>query len=242
MNIITGLFEIHITFVNEDDSIMNLIKFKNAYSEKNLKMVLAVSSKGTHLNQLMISKWKSGTSHEAICCARDLVLDAEEYNLKILRIKVEAMASNHGVPQTNQEYINYTNSIKDINSSPYFEYHAKINLNGKTIDDTEILLSRFYAEYCNEMPETERLMNESNIDASTPIRVNVALSINAFSVKQKPLLTIRVYNCGFNNAEKIKNNIIDNHIKKHECTIEGCIQREFSIYDDNKGVDYGWLE
>lgn len=220
MEQIKGLFEIHITVLNTD--IMRLLKYVNNNPEKNLKIVYAISSNGDHPHQLMISKWKSGSALESINSALEISDSMDNFGLSIVRTKVESMASNRGVPQTNEEYENYEKHIINEVNIPYFEYHAKINLNGKTIDDLENTVNYI------------KSLNISNF--------RIGVSINAMGSKRLPLLTMRMYYCGFDEAEEIKNMVLDDHIKKSGYTIDGCIQREFSVYDNNKTIDKNWLE
>jgi hypothetical protein len=77
------------------------------------------SKEGLYKNQLMISKWKSGTSKDAIDKASLLVEDMQTAGLKVERIKIEAMAHCEGVPQESSDTFIREN---------YFEFHIKYKM------------------------------------------------------------------------------------------------------------------
>jgi len=107
-----GLHEIHIT-VNPTQ-IFTLRWFCKQHK---MKPILASTAYGNHPNQLMISKYKNGSSKEAIEKAYSIAKDMEVAGLEILRVKVEAMVHNKGCP---------TGDVIPKNPEEYFEFHIKI--------------------------------------------------------------------------------------------------------------------
>ncbi len=77
---------------------------------------MACAPTGINPNQLMISKWKHGTEDEAIARAKTIVSEMTGFGLEIVRVKVESMLSNDGVPEV---------LTADNNPQKYFEFHIK---------------------------------------------------------------------------------------------------------------------
>ena len=82
------------------------------------------------------------------------------------------------------------------------------------------------------------------------MKVGIAVSYNICGQNKKPLLTIRIYDHGYLNAENYKNRILDGlketDILLTKCpyrdiTFEDKLQQEFSIYDTNTELDQGWI-
>lgn len=218
---ISGLFEIHITVDHTTKSgFYNLFK----YVSKNdgMKLILAVAKDGDYPNQYMISKFKNGTEQEVIDRALQIKEGMIKKNIEVLRVKVESMAFNEGVPVTDEDYKKY-----DINriGRPYFEFHAKI----KTENITEL------EEVIISLREILERWKENEVCKSTFI----ALSFNLCGSKI-PLLTIRVYNHGRHTSIGIKDFIL-NYLKIVTYHIIDAIQQEFSVYDTNDSLDKGWL-
>ena len=66
------------------------------------------------------------------------------------------------------------------------------------------------------------------------------MSVNLCSSSRKPLITIRKYDMGKDEAMEQKNLILDN-LKQQGFKFEDQLQEEFSVYDDFSSVDNGWL-
>jgi hypothetical protein len=76
-----------------------------------------VAKHGENPNQLMISKWTTGTVFEAVSRAKEISDQLKDDGLDVVRVKVEAMAHNKGVPQE---------ANSDADPAHYFEFHIKI--------------------------------------------------------------------------------------------------------------------
>jgi hypothetical protein len=109
---ISGVFEIHISVDPEQIARLRLFTMKHK-----MKPILAVAQHGENPNQLMISKWTTGSVSVATERAKDIAAQLTDAGLRVVRVKVEAMASNAGVPQAPNN---------DTSPSHYFEFHIKI--------------------------------------------------------------------------------------------------------------------
>ena len=214
---IDGIFEIHIT-VDHLDGFIPLINFVNNYEEGNIKVLFATSSENN--NQYMISHFTIKTSaKDAVIKANRIAEHMKNKNIKVKRVKVEAMVSSStkGIPFNSEEY-NVLYSIfttEGFLGKPYFEFHVKIK------DNRSI----------------ESIKNICNIETDN---VQSAVSWNLMSKNMIPLLTLRMYNMGLIEAQKNKDTIL-NSLKSFGYTFEDQIQEEFSIYDSNVGEDNGWI-
>ena len=224
---IKGLYEIHITV--DMENLFNLWKYVDEHP--GTKLILAVSKEGSFKHQYMISKWKNGTYEQVLAKMRTIEEDMKSYDINLVRSKIESMAHNKGVPETEEEMTEYLkNTLVDseirseqLVGKPYFEYHAKIDLNKKSIDDLETVLNGNY------LTSNDKLGDDTYFNAS----VNICGS-------KKYLITIRIYNHGRTYSEKQKDIVLD-YIKEQGYIIDIAIQQEFSVYDDNDSIDIGWL-
>lgn len=225
---INGLFEIHITVDHTDKNGGNGFYNLYNYVSKNngMKLILAVAKNGDYpnqntgsLTQYMISKFKNGTEQEVIERALEIAREMKQENIEVLRVKVESMAFNDGVPVTMEDYKKYI--LLPKTGKPYFEFHAKIK------------------PFNNELESLVEFWNKNTI---LKPHVFVALSINLLSRSENknPLLTIRVYDGGRIDAIDLKNAIFDD-LKNKNYHIIDAIQQEFSVYDTNENLDKGWL-
>lgn len=112
---IEGLHEIHIT-VHSDD----LFALRMYCLDTKTKPILAISEYGNQSIQAMLSKYKCGKSSDIIQLAEEMAAQmTTKYNIRILRIKVESMMHNEGVPleENNENDRQY-----------YFEFHFKVEI------------------------------------------------------------------------------------------------------------------
>jgi hypothetical protein len=115
IDMIEGLHEIHITVDSSD-----LFGLRMYCMDTKTKPILAISEYGNHPIQAMLSKYKSGKALEIISLAKEMAKQmAEKYNIRVLRIKVESMMQNEGVPVLE-------NDEKD--DQFYFEFHLKVSV------------------------------------------------------------------------------------------------------------------
>lgn len=211
---VKGLFEIHIT-VNTNNGYYPLWKY--THDKKDLKIILAVSENGDYKDQYMISKWKNGNYQEVLDKTNQIVNDMKLNNIDILRVKIESMAHNDGVPYTEEQFNQFIQN--KLTGKVYFEYHAKVDLNNNSYDK--------FNKWCNN----QNSFKENDI--------YIANSVNICGSKI-PLLTIRCYNHGRQIAEFNKNLLLDD-LKNFGFKIIGNIQQEFSLYDTFDNLDKNWL-
>ncbi|MEX0595356.1 MAG: hypothetical protein WD512_02570 [Candidatus Paceibacterota bacterium] len=115
INIIEGLHEIHITVDSRD-----LFALRMYCMDTKTKPILAISEYGNHPIQAMLSKYKNGKALEIICLAKEMANQmSQKYNIRVLRVKVESMMHNEGVPVLE-------NDEKD--DQFYFEFHLKVSV------------------------------------------------------------------------------------------------------------------
>ena len=119
---IHGTFDVHIT-VDEND----IYKFNQYCIFKGIAIAYAVGPHGNHKQQLMTSGYvQNKSSKEAIADAHKLAQELQKADIKVLRIKIEAMSEAKGVA----EFIKTSEYAKHIEY--YFEFHWKITL--KTLE------------------------------------------------------------------------------------------------------------
>ncbi len=179
-----------------------------------------MSETGVQKEQYMISKWKNGTDESVIKRAIDIADDMRGKNVKVSRVKVESMAHNQGVPQSEGDFHKLISS-NDLTGRPYFEFHTKIDITDNRLEHL--------VQWC----DTQKLKYASDNDVCLGISANICGSAI-------PLLTIRIYNHGRDYSIDIKDEILNN-LKKSEFKVIGNIQQEFSIYDNNGDMDRDWL-
>uniref|UniRef100_A0A6C0ED06 Uncharacterized protein n=1 Tax=viral metagenome TaxID=1070528 RepID=A0A6C0ED06_9ZZZZ len=184
----------------------------------NLKIVYAVSQ--VKNNQLMISHFtRKNNEKDAIIVARNIEKEMLSYGIKVVRVKIESHNMT-SLPLTKKDYEEtekyLVEKYENVCGKPYFEFHIKIGNNTKNENYLETL--------------------ENEIKHYT----NVAISYNLCSANCKPLLTIRVYDQGYQMAQKYKDDILEK-LKEDGYVFDDKIQIEFSIYDTNPKLDEGWL-
>lgn len=213
--LIKGLFEIHITVKNTNVPRLKVFCEKNA-----VKPIFACSGRGNDdtNSQVMISKWKNGLSDDVVSVANDLAKKMTEFGLEVLRIKVEAMQSNEGVPNTKEESLKCSRGC-------YFEFHLKYPL--KDAD-------------CG-MEGLEMASKKVASTISSVCEFGVGVSMNIFSSKTDPLLTLRVVDGWKSEALRIKDELLDG-LKKFGYKSNNGVQQEWAFYDTNISLDDGWLE
>lgn len=218
---IKGLFEIHITVDHlANRGFYNLFNYVSKQADQgSMKLIFAVAKDGEHKDQYMISKFKNGTMDEVIERADQIKREMESVGISILRVKVESMAFNEGVPSTEDDYKTFLNNRTNCCGSVYFEFHAKLKV--------------------NSLEKIEKIIKQISDKYYDLISVKVALSFNICGSKQ-PLLTIRIYHHGRNIALEYKDKILE-EIKENGYHITDAIQQEFSVYDSNDDLDKGWL-
>lgn len=112
---INGLHEIHISVKPEEIALLRWY-----CKDKKIKPILASSLYGDNPNQLMISKFKHGTSKEVLDKGELIVKDMKSYGLNPIRLKIEAMMNSPGAPVGDESL---------WETSHYWEFHIKVPVN-----------------------------------------------------------------------------------------------------------------
>ncbi len=214
-----GVFEIHIT-VDPENNFVKLLQFVKKMSKStNLKIVFAVSE--VKNNQLMISHFtRKGSEKEAIQTAKSFESEMCAFGIKVVRVKIESHNIS-SIPLTKKDYDKYYEYLKktyeNLCGKPYFEFHVKVGNN--------IINDNYYQLLSDDLKHFK----------------GVAVSYNLCSSNCKPLLTVRVYDTGYQVAQKYKDSVLDS-LKLKGYIFEDKIQTEFSVYDTNSNLDNGWLD
>lgn len=217
---LNGIFEVHIT-IDHCDNYVKLLNFvKKHQTTKNMKIIYAASS--VKNNQYMISYFtRKDDDSLAVNNAFEIANEMKTDGMKVSRVKVEGHNAQ-GTPMTKEEYFfveKYLNKKYNyMNGKPYFEFHAKIATK-KDCSLDYVELENFISKYKN---------------------VGISYNLCSSDVDKKPLLTIRVFNEGFHDAQAYKDTVMDS-MKKNGYIFEDKIQQEFSIYDSYSALDDGWL-
>ena len=219
MGEIRGIFEVHITVGTDGDSLHRLWRYCSV--RPTIKPVLAVADSGVVKNQYMISKYKAGSASQMISSAKLMASQLKSAGLAVIRVKVEAMANNDGVPRSSADYKEYAANNAAVNPKPYFEFHTKIILGKDHVyEDLQKTLANFQNEYKTDQ-----------------VYANVSVNLCGSKV---PLMTLRIYEMGRDAAYEIKDKLF-HLVKSQGFKMDGKTQYEFSIYDSNETVDHGWL-
>ncbi len=144
-----------------------------------------------------------------------MVEDAEKLSEKfeVVRIKLESLAINDGVPQLDEE-------AHAIPGDTYFEYHIKLK-------DVEI----------NEANDNK--LKALSAKLTQDLNIKVPFSCNNLPDYQR-FLNARTYKLGFKNSYALIDKIA-HAINENGFTIDRIVS-EFIAYDTNKALDQGWLE
>ena len=175
---------------------------------------LGLNFEGAGVNTvLQTTKYYKVTS--PLQALEQMVEDAKKLSesFEVVRIKLESLAINDGIPQTDAEAL-------AIPGDTYFEYHIKlkdVEINQSNDDKLKALSQQLTQELnikvpfsCNNLPDFQRFLNA------------------------------RTYRLGFQNSYALINKITE-AIKENGFTIDRIVS-EFIAYDTNKALDSGWLE
>lgn len=120
-----GIFEIHVTVENVD--VESQEKFRNLCGELSCKAVMIELPSGQVPKQLMTASYHSGTLRTVIKDAFKLAQKIAHAGFKVTRVKVEAMISNKGVPESEEEALK-------LPKTNYFEFHYKVLVNATQVE------------------------------------------------------------------------------------------------------------
>jgi hypothetical protein len=113
-----GTFEAHITVTAKDDETRE--QFRSRCHELGVKPVLIDLPEGVTPSQPMTSSYHRGTVEDAAKAAAELTRAVRAGGFAITRVKLEAVATNHGVPSDGE--------VASMPRDCYFEFHIKLLL------------------------------------------------------------------------------------------------------------------
>ncbi len=217
-NIVKGTFEAHITFDCTHDTEKCLERLKKTCENSKYKIIfinLNTRRKDDKLQQLMTSSYHCG---EYPSIVKQIEEEAYRHfqDFNIVRIKIESLASNVGIPETDMD-----KQLFWDNSSTYFEFHYKVLVkNGR--DE-------------NKLKELETVCQRS-------YQYPLHLSHNAFQKLDEEnfhyMITMRLFDVGRENAfeqnEEVVKYLTDQKFPPMK------VVREFVVYDSHIELDQGW--
>lgn len=216
--VVTGTFEIHIFVMPLDPSPEIAQRFTDACGThmKGLLLRLDYENKG-FVGVLQTSRYVRGSLADAIAAAdvdADILTKA---GFEVVRKKVEAVATNDGVPQ----------NASDAQHSPadrYFEFHLLIhNTSGEPISNDQVVSLRSIAESMRDR-----------------LKQPVPLSYNALKPGQR-FLNLRARGVGLEDA-MVPVRDLQQHIKQAGTLDVVKVISEYICFDTNRAIDNGWLE
>ncbi|HEV3436211.1 MAG TPA: hypothetical protein VG122_02565 [Gemmata sp.] len=114
-----GTFEAHITV--EANKPAERERFRATCSELCVKAVLIELPSGKTPNQPMTSSYHRGTVQKAAEEVATVAQKLRATGFSITRVKLEAVATNEGIPETDAEALSFPPGC-------YFEFHVKLSL------------------------------------------------------------------------------------------------------------------
>jgi hypothetical protein len=118
-----GVFEAHLTV--QANSPERREAFRQVCDELGVKCVLIELARGLSRSQPMTASYHHGELSRVLAEVETLHARLWEQGFPVVRVKLEAVASNPGVPDTDAEAADWADA--------YFEFHAKVRL-GKDAD------------------------------------------------------------------------------------------------------------
>jgi hypothetical protein len=218
MEHVTGIFEIHI-FVEPLDPPADRIEAfgaacASAKATKALLLMLDYAGKG-YVGVLQSSRYVEGDEAAAREAAR---ADAEllrRAGFTVIREKVEALASDPGVPRDAQEAARSP-------ADRYFEFHLLIDGKHGPLSEADM-----------------QALRGLSAEFATRFARPVPLSYNALKPAQR-FLNLRARGCGLAEAMQPVDALAA-AIAERDLVVKKTIA-EYICFDSNRAVDNGWLE
>jgi hypothetical protein len=212
---ISDTFECHIFVAPLDPNEELQMKFAQICKENGMRALnigLNFEKKGMATVLQSTKYYKVANAKIAV---EKMIEDAKKLaeQFEVIRLKLESLASNEGVPQTDEE-------AKNITGDTYFEYHIKI-------------------KDAPHSAESDQVLKKLSHQLTEDLQIRVPFSCNNLKDFQR-FLNARTYHIGFQNSFA-KVNQIKAAIESNGYEIERIIS-EFIVYDTNKKLDSGWLE
>lgn len=213
---VQNTFECHIFCLPLDPSDAEKERFVEACNAVGLKALclgLDYVDKGV-VNVLQSTKYyKCDDVHTSVGYMLRDAEALEEHFGNVARLKLEAVAANPGVPQSDEE-------AQAMPGDTYFEYHIKIR--GEPSPENDATLKALAAELTDELG------------------IKIPFSCNNMGTKNQRFLNARTYGLGYPESSAVVDRIVE-AIEARGFEISKVI-REFIVFDTNKELDRGWLE
>jgi len=217
-NIVKGTFEAHITFDcthHTEQVIENLKKKCEKTKFKIIFIDLDTQQNKGKLQQLMTSSYYCGEFPSIV-----EKIEEEAYrhfqDFNIVRIKIESLASNEGVPE-----MNIDKKLFWDDETTYFEFHYKVLVKRDSKD--------------------ENLSTLRSV-CQTRYGYKLHLSRNAFKQTDEKdfhyLITMRLFDVGRVDAFEQNDAVVDYLTAKNFPPLK--VVREFVVYDTYIDLDNGW--
>ena len=217
---VSGSFEIHI-FVEPLDPPPEIVRaFRQACAAapapmKALLLNLDYQGRG-YVSVLQSSRYVQGDVAAATAAAHADAEVLRRAGLNVIREKVEALASDEGVPQT----------AADASRSPadrYFEFHVLIDGKDRPLSEHDM-----------------RALRAISGDYSARLGTPVPLSYSALKPSQR-FLNLRARGVGLAQAMQPVQALQAQLVAGGELCVKKVIA-EYICFDSNRAVDNGWLE
>jgi hypothetical protein len=212
---VSGLFECHIFCapLNPNEaSKEHFVVSCEAAGIKALCLGLDYEGQGV-INVLQSTKYyECSNTPEPV--AR-MLQDAEmlSQSLEVIRLKLEAMAWNDGVPVTDAD-------AKALPEGHYFEFHLKL--------DAPV------------SPENDERLKKLAAELTQELGIKIPFSCNNMGNKTQRFLNVRTYHMGSQSAENVVEKVAE-ALSLRGFRVAKVI-KEFIVFDTNKELDRGWLE
>jgi hypothetical protein len=214
---LTGTFEIHVFVTPLDPPAEVAARFTAACGShmKGLLLELDYENKG-FVGVLQSSRYVKGDERAARDAADEDARTLSEHGFEVVRRKVEAVATNEGVPHT----------AADAARAPadrYFEFHLLVASRRGPISNDDVASLRTVAR-----------------DMSERLHQPCPLSYNALKPQQR-FLNLRAHGAGLDDAMVHVRELESEIAKTGELDVVKVIS-EYICFDDNRAIDNGWLE
>src|SRR4051794_31624594 len=115
----SGTFEAHVTVQAPD--LDSRERFRALCGELGVKSVLIELPQGVTRSQPMTSSYHRGDLSQAVAEVVRIAKRLRSEGFEVTRVKLEALVSNSGVPETDEE-------AQALPAGNYFEFHVKVTL------------------------------------------------------------------------------------------------------------------
>jgi hypothetical protein len=217
-NTVKGAFEAHITVDCGLDSDSTIDKLKAACENTKFKLIfieLDSTQKQGKLEQLMTSSYHCG-EYPAIVKQIEEEAYAHFRDFTVVRIKIEALASNEGVPATKIDKRLFWDE-----KSNYFEFHHKFLVDESSQDQTLQNLKTV----CQKSRDVRLHISRNAFKRISPTQLNY-------------MVTMRVFDGGREEALEANGKAVEYLTSEKFAPLKTV--REFVVYDTHIELDQYW--